>query len=88
MTFDPASRYTMLPEIEIEAPDGSVRVMCAPRVVPEPQTAGQYQVREGDRLDHLGRAATGEARQSSLPRRGLCRPAYPERPERSRRSPW
>jgi hypothetical protein len=60
MPIDPTSRYAGLPEIEVQAPDGSTRVMGAPRIAPEPPPGGSYEVRSGDRLDLLGRAATGD----------------------------
>jgi hypothetical protein len=58
--LDPSSRYAGLPEIAVEAADGSTRIMAAPRIAPEPPLGGSYEVRDGDRLDLLGRAATGE----------------------------
>ena len=60
MAIDPTSRYFGLPQITVQAPDGSSRVMGAPRVAPEPPLNGSYDVRDGDRLDLLGRAATGD----------------------------
>ena len=42
---DPTSRYAGLPEIRVVAPDGSVRVLGAPRAVPAPPTRGSYTVR-------------------------------------------
>lgn len=60
MTVDPGSRYANQPEIAVTAVDGSTRVMSAPRVVPEPPLNGSYEVRPGERLDLLARAATGD----------------------------
>jgi hypothetical protein len=60
MPLDPTSRYAGLPQITVQADDGSTRVMGAPRVAPEPPLSGAYDVRDGDRLDLLGRAATGD----------------------------
>jgi hypothetical protein len=57
---DPTSRYAATPTIDVVQPDGSVRRMGAPRVVPEPPLGGVYQARAGDRLDLLARAATGD----------------------------
>jgi nucleoid-associated protein YgaU len=61
MPVDPTSRYAGLPEIAVPAPDGTVRAMGAPRVVPEPAPGGSYVVRPGDRLDLMGGAATGDS---------------------------
>lgn len=61
MPVDPTSRYAGLPEITVQAPDGTIRTMSAPRVAPEPPLSGNYQVRGGDRLDLLGQAATGDS---------------------------
>lgn len=58
----PDSRYAGLPEIARPAPDGSIRRLGAPRVVPEPPVGGTYTVGAGDRLDHLAQAATGNSR--------------------------
>lgn len=60
MPIDPTSRYAGLPEIAVEAPDGSTRILGAPRIAPEPPPGGTYEVRGGDRLDLLGLAATGQ----------------------------
>ncbi|HVN62490.1 MAG TPA: hypothetical protein VMT59_14620 [Gaiellaceae bacterium] len=60
MPVDPTSRYAGLPTISVPAPDGSTRTMSAPRIAPEPALQGTYQVVAGDRLDLLGRAATGD----------------------------
>lgn len=60
MSVDRASRYAGLPTIEVRLEDGTTRLMGAPRVVPEPRLRGAYRVRPGDRLDLLGRAATGD----------------------------
>jgi hypothetical protein len=57
----PNSRYAGIPEIDVTAPDGSLRRLGAPRVVPEPSLGGTYIVVAGDRLDLLGRAATGDS---------------------------
>ncbi len=57
---DPTSRYAGVPTIDVVQPDGSVRRMGAPRVVPEPPVKGVYQSRAGDRLDLLARRATGD----------------------------
>lgn len=58
---DPTSRYAGLPEIEVRAPDGTVRRMGAPRVVPQPALGGTYEVVAGDRLDLLASSATGDS---------------------------
>ena len=60
MPIDPTSRYAGLPEITVQVPDGSTRIMGAPRIAPEPPLNGSYEIRGGDRLDLLGLAATGE----------------------------
>jgi hypothetical protein len=58
---DPTSRYFGLPVIEVRAPDGSVRRLGAPRVVPEPPLGASYEARAGDRLDLLALDATGDS---------------------------
>jgi nucleoid-associated protein YgaU len=58
---DPTSRYARQPPIEVVAPDGSRRVMGAPRVVPAAATSGSYTVRPGDRLDLLALVAAGDS---------------------------
>jgi hypothetical protein len=58
---DPTSRYAGLPTIQVVAPDGSVRIMGAPRVVPAPPVRGVYTVRAGDRLDLLAHIAAGDS---------------------------
>ena len=58
---DPTSRYAGLPEIGVVAPDGSTRVLGAPRVVPAGALRGSYTIRPGDRLDLLGLAAAGDS---------------------------
>jgi len=58
---DKSSRYNGLPTIAVPAPDGSTRLLGAPRVVPRPATKGTYDVRAGDRLDLLGQSATGDS---------------------------
>jgi hypothetical protein len=60
MAVDATSRYAGLPTISVPAPDGSTRVLGAPRIAPQPTLDGAYQVVAGDRLDMLGRAATGD----------------------------
>jgi len=60
---DPTSRYAGLPTISVPAPDGSTHLMGAPRMAPEPAFQGSYQIVAGDRLDLLGRAATGDTTQ-------------------------
>lgn len=57
---DPTSRYAGVATIEVVQPDGSVRRMGAPRVVPAPPVKGVYQSVAGDRLDLLARRATGD----------------------------
>ena len=57
----PNSRYAGLPEIELRAPDGSVRRFGAPRVVAQPPLGGTYEVVAGDRLDLLAGSATGDS---------------------------
>lgn len=54
-------RYDVLPSIAIEAPDGSRRVLGAPRVVSLPPVRGSYVVRAGDRLDLLAQVAAGDS---------------------------
>lgn len=54
-------RYDTLPSIAIEARDGSLRVLGAPRVVPAPRLRGSYVVRAGDRLDLLAQIAAGDS---------------------------
>jgi hypothetical protein len=54
-------RYDTLPSIAIAAPDGSLRVLRAPRVVPAPPVRGSYVVRAGDRLDLLAQIAAGDS---------------------------
>jgi nucleoid-associated protein YgaU len=58
---DPTSRYAGLPEIAFVAPDGSTRVLGAPRVVPFGAVRGSYTIRPGDRLDLLAQAAAGDS---------------------------
>ncbi len=58
---DPTSRYAGLPTIGVPQPDGSTRVLGAPRLAPEPATKGSYPVRPGDRLDLIGQMATGDS---------------------------
>ena len=60
-TPDAGSRYARQATIEVVAPDGSRRVMSAPRVVPEAATRGSYTVRPGDRLDLLAHVAAGDS---------------------------
>jgi nucleoid-associated protein YgaU len=60
VTVDPTSRYVNQPTISVPAPDGSTHTMSAPRIALEPALRGTYQVVAGDRLDLLGRAATGD----------------------------
>ena len=59
---DPTSRYAGLARLTVPAPGGGTRVMAVPRTVPEPRPAPAdgYRVREGDRLDLLGRAVTSD----------------------------
>lgn len=54
-------RYDKLPAITVTAPDGSRRVLSAPRVVPTPRLRGLYTVRAGDRLDLLAQIAAGDS---------------------------
>jgi len=58
---DPGSRYAGRPPIAVTGPDGSVRVLGAPRVVPAPPARGVYTVRAGDRLDLLAHVAAGDS---------------------------
>jgi nucleoid-associated protein YgaU len=58
---DPGSRYARQPTIAVIAPDGTVRVLGAPRVVPAPPARGAYTVRPGDRLDLLAHVAAGDS---------------------------
>jgi nucleoid-associated protein YgaU len=58
---DPTSRYAGLPEIAVVAPDGSIRVLGAPRVVPAMPLRGSYTIRPGDRLDLLAHVAAGDS---------------------------
>lgn len=58
---DPTSRYASQPTIAVAAPDGSTRVLGAPRVVPAPPVRGAYTVRAGDRLDLLAHIAAGDS---------------------------
>jgi nucleoid-associated protein YgaU len=58
---DPTSRYARLPDIRVTAPDGSTRVLGAPRAVPALPTRGAYTVRPGDRLDLLAHIAAGDS---------------------------
>ena len=89
---DPTSRYANLPEIRVVAPDGSVRVLGAPRAVPAPPTRGSYTVRAGDRLDLL--ASTEGTQEADL---GRSSPVTSSRSmpvpntragTATRRSPW
>lgn len=54
-------RYDALPAITVTAPDGTQRVLGAPRVVPAPPLRGYYTVRAGDRLDLLAQIAAGDS---------------------------
>lgn len=58
---DPTSRYANVPTLAVTLPDGAVRRIGAPRVVPAPRSGGVYQARAGDRLDLLARAATRDS---------------------------
>ena len=49
------------PRSAVVAPDGSIRVLGAPRAVPAPPTRGSYTVRPGDRLDLLASIAAGDS---------------------------
>ena len=56
------SRYAGLPDDRGPAPDGSARASSArPASSPQPPLRGSYEVRAGDRLDLLARAATGDS---------------------------
>jgi hypothetical protein len=57
------SRYDKQPIVDVPLPDGSVRRMTAPRIVPATDTRGTYDVREGDRLDLMALAAAGDSTQ-------------------------
>jgi nucleoid-associated protein YgaU len=54
-----ASRYAGQPTITVPGPAGD-RVLSAPRVAPRPRVVGRYDVRAGDRLDLIARAALGD----------------------------
>jgi nucleoid-associated protein YgaU len=58
---DPTSRYAGQPPISIVAPDGTARVLSAPRVVAPATVRGAYTVRAGDRLDLLAHVAAGDS---------------------------
>lgn len=60
MTPGPRSRYDDQPEVAFPVPGDARARLLAPRVAPAPPTGGAYTVRAGDRLDLLGRAATGD----------------------------
>jgi hypothetical protein len=59
---DPISRYAAPATLTVPAPGGGTRTMGVPRTVPapDPRPAAGYQVRDGDRLDLLGRAVTAD----------------------------
>lgn len=64
--LDAASRYAGVPVIRVPLPDGTVRVMTAPRIAPatDPAAPGpRYQVRAGDRLDLLAHAVYADSTQ-------------------------
>ena len=74
---DPTSRYAGLPDVRVVAPDGSTRVLGAPRVVPAPPLRGSYTIRAGDRLDLLAHSPPATRRA------GGCSPTptpWPTRP--------
>lgn len=56
-------RYAKQPVVEVPLAGGAVRRMTAPRVVPAAPVQGSYDVREGDRLDLMALAATGDSTQ-------------------------
>ncbi|MCB9797293.1 MAG: LysM domain-containing protein [Alphaproteobacteria bacterium] len=61
--FTPDSRYTPLPELEHELPDGRVVVYKARRFLPKPeafQALGQERVVVGDRPDLLAARTLGD----------------------------
>ena len=58
---DRTSRYAGLPDVRVVAPDGSTRILGAPRVVPAPPLRGSYTIRAGDRLDLLAHIAAGDS---------------------------
>jgi hypothetical protein len=58
---DRTSRYYGETELTVPAPDGSSRVLGAPRVVPTQPLQGTYQIRPGDRLDLMAHVATGDS---------------------------
>jgi hypothetical protein len=57
---DPTSRYAGLPTVAVPA-EGGARAMGVPRMAPFGGTRGSLPVRPGDRLDLLGRSATGDS---------------------------
>lgn len=56
-----ASRYTGHAVIAVPQDDGTTRPMSVPRAAPPVPPAMTYQVRDGDRLDILARAAVGDS---------------------------
>lgn len=60
MTRPDPSRYRDQPTVTFPVPGAPAARMLAPRVVPAGPTGGAYTIRPGDRLDLLGRAATGD----------------------------
>lgn len=60
MTPRQASRYRDQPTVSFPVPGDDAARLLAPRVVPAGRTGGSYTVQPGDRLDLLGRAATGD----------------------------
>ncbi|MEV0319766.1 LysM domain-containing protein [Streptomyces sp. NPDC050658] len=61
--MDPTSRYAHRPQLTVTLPDGSVRLMSAPRTVPAPPPGGQRLTAPGDRLDLMAAELTGDSTQ-------------------------
>lgn len=60
MTSRRHSRYHDQPTVAFPVPGDDAARLLAPRVVAARRTGGAYTVQSGDRLDLLGRAATGD----------------------------
>ncbi|MFI0445517.1 hypothetical protein [Actinomadura sp. 6N118] len=58
--YDPASRYAGLAMLTVTLPDGTTRVMSAPRAAPAGPTAGPYDIGPGQRLDLLAGGLLGD----------------------------
>ncbi|BDA84742.1 hypothetical protein Sa4125_22840 [Aureimonas sp. SA4125] len=78
-SFPPTSRYHGVPTAHLALPDGTDVVYLRRRIVPPPErfaTLTEYIVVQGDRLDRIAAAATGDPEQfwSLCDANGVLRP--------------